>query len=477
MPRSSSDLTPLVFVAMPFGKRRGSRLFSTIDFDNIYESAIAPAIEEFGLRSIRGDEEARGGLIMRDVYERLLLAEIVIADLTLQNPNVFYEVGVRHCAKPRSTILISADTESIPFDLAGVRAVPYSLTGDNLTEDSRKKLKTDIKRRLQHAIESRETMVDSPLKQLLPDVQLAQLPPTASGAFMEKTEETAKFVGYIKDAKAEATKETAVEILNNIESELKAPNETNVSLYTEMMFAHRANKCWEEMIRLSTAVIDSGLSLPVTLAQQRALALNRRNQGQDRIVAEREMLSLIDRNGDDPETCGIIGRIFKDRYQEAAGYNDSKDNHDVVLKNLHNGSPKAMEYLGMSIHWYERGFASDPRDYYPGVNEVTLRFVRWGWDDPQRLKILLPTVLFAVGRDSGDDYWLIATELELQSLIGDWKLADRTFERLIACRPSPMEIETTANNLRLIREARRLRKEDFSKDDELLRRFRAVPYN
>ena len=90
----------LCFVDMPFGKKADLASGTEIDFDQIYQAGIKPAIEAAGLEALRGDEERTGGIIHSAMFARLLLAEFVVADLTLANPNVFYELGIRHAAKP-----------------------------------------------------------------------------------------------------------------------------------------------------------------------------------------------------------------------------------------------------------------------------------------------------------------------------------------------------------------------------------------
>ena len=104
---------PLCFVAMPFGSKPNPS-GGTIDFDAVYADLIRPAIEAAHMDPLRADEEAAGGIIHKPMYERLLLAEIVIADLTFANANVFYELGVRHAARPRSTILMYAAIATLP---------------------------------------------------------------------------------------------------------------------------------------------------------------------------------------------------------------------------------------------------------------------------------------------------------------------------------------------------------------------------
>src|SRR6476646_193922 len=96
------------FVLMPFGKKKddAGRL---IDFDQIYSEIIKPAVEDADLEPIRADEETVGGIIHKPMFERLMLCDYAVADLTTANANVFYELGIRHAARPWSTVLLFAE--------------------------------------------------------------------------------------------------------------------------------------------------------------------------------------------------------------------------------------------------------------------------------------------------------------------------------------------------------------------------------
>jgi len=91
-----SALRQTCFVDMPFGKKVDPKTGVTVDFDQVFHQGIRPAVEAAGLQCIRGDQEETGGLIHTAMFARLLLAEFVVADMTTANPNVFYELGVRH---------------------------------------------------------------------------------------------------------------------------------------------------------------------------------------------------------------------------------------------------------------------------------------------------------------------------------------------------------------------------------------------
>jgi hypothetical protein len=85
--------THRAFVIMPFGKKKAPD-GTVIDFDAVYEGLFAPAITGAGLTPHRADADRRGGSIHLDMFQDLLPAEFVVADLTSDNPNVWYEIGV-----------------------------------------------------------------------------------------------------------------------------------------------------------------------------------------------------------------------------------------------------------------------------------------------------------------------------------------------------------------------------------------------
>src|SRR5438046_9979109 len=128
---------PLCFVLMPFGRSTTSAV-ATVDFDAVYEELIAPGVDAAGLDPIRADQELTGGIIHTPMFERLILCEFAVADLTTANANVFYELVVRHAVRPWSTVLIFVHGSRLPFDVALLRAMPYELNAagavDNLSE-------------------------------------------------------------------------------------------------------------------------------------------------------------------------------------------------------------------------------------------------------------------------------------------------------------------------------------------------------
>ena len=87
-----------VFVAMPFGIKE------KINFNKVYTDLIKPALEDEGFEVFRADEEVRAGNIRTDMFQELLLADLVVVVLSIDNPNVWYELGIRHALRSREEL-------------------------------------------------------------------------------------------------------------------------------------------------------------------------------------------------------------------------------------------------------------------------------------------------------------------------------------------------------------------------------------
>ena len=109
---------------MPFGSKPGADGSSSTSTASIAEY-IAPALEAAGLEVFRADQEMRAGDIRTDMFQELLVADLVVADLTIDNPNVWYELGVRHALRARGVVLVSGGRVPTAFDLYTDRKLRY----------------------------------------------------------------------------------------------------------------------------------------------------------------------------------------------------------------------------------------------------------------------------------------------------------------------------------------------------------------
>ena len=425
---------PLCFVLMPFGKKPVAG-GAVIDFDAVYSELIKPAVETAGLVSVRADEEQAGGIIHKPMFERLILCEFAVADLTTANANVFYELGVRHAVKPATTILLyAADGTRLPFDVAPMRALAYGLESDGKPAAAA----ADRDKLTQLLEAARADAVDSPVYQLVegfPDIQHIK-----TDVFRERVEYSAAIKDELRGAR-EKNRDEALQAIRAIEQRIGPLERAEAGVLVDLLLSYRAVSAWDDMIRLAGCMTDPLRRTPL-VQEQLAFGLNRAGRGEE---AERVLLQLIDARGPSSETFGLLGRVYKDRWDAAL-----KNGETILARGL----------LDKAIDAYVKGFEADWRDAYPGINAATLMTLRTS-PDP-RAGPLVPVIRYAVERKiaSGKpDYWDFATLLELAVLAKDENGAMDALAKALAVIRERWEPETTARNLQLIREARAARHE------------------
>ena len=103
---------PVCFMIMPYGRKatlaEAGRGPAEIDFNALWDRGYVPTIKALGYEPVRADQDT-GGLIISQMLERLYFADLVLADMTIPNGNVYYEVGIRHAAQRAGCVLLAAD--------------------------------------------------------------------------------------------------------------------------------------------------------------------------------------------------------------------------------------------------------------------------------------------------------------------------------------------------------------------------------
>lgn len=441
MGETVSELKPLCFVLMPFGRKsHGSG--RTVDFDAVYEQILAPAAESAGLEVIRADQEQVGGTIHKPMYERLMLSDFAIADVTGANPNVYYELGIRHALKPRSTVMVFAEGTNLPFDVASQRGTPYHMDDSGRLTD----VAGDVARiteRLRSALEDQHD--DSPLFQLIDGMPRHEVDHIKTDVFRDRVAIAQDYKKRLTEARSQGV--AAVRAVA-ADPNLKELRNVEAGITVDLMLSFRAVGTAEgcqEMVSLYERMPPE-LKKARMIREQLGFALNRIGRRQD---AERVLSAVIQDYGESSETNGLLGRVYKDQWEEA-----KKSGQDFVARG----------FLKRAIATYRAGFEADWRDPYPGVNAVTLMEME---DKPsEALQRMLPVVRYAAEQrvrrtgEGGGDYWDHATLLELAVLARDADAAGDHAGAALAIVREPWEPATTARNLRLIRERREARGED-----------------
>lgn len=428
------DSRPLCFVLMPFGTKTdisGLR----VHFDAVYQQILRPAVDAAGLRPLRADEEQIGGIIHKPMYERLILCEYAVADLTTANANVYYELGVRHAIRPWSTVLVFADGFRLPFDLGPLRGLGYHLTpaGDPTTPPADRQRLTD------QLIAARQQGTDSPLFQLVDGLPSPDLSRLRTEVFRDRV----TYSTQLKEQLAQA-REQGVAAVRAVWDRLGDLHAVESGVVVDLLLSLRAVQAWPDMLDL-VGRMPAALARTVLVREQYAFALNRVGRGRE---AERVLLQLLADRGPSSETYGLLGRVYKDQWEAARTQGEDG---------------RARGLLDKAIDAYLKGFESDWRDAYPGINAMQLMELR-DPPDPRRVE-LLPVVRYSVTRrlaEATPDYWDCATLLELAVLDFDEGRARDALARALATYPEPWQPASTHATLHRLRQAREQRGQSVS---------------
>lgn len=106
------------FIVMQFGK----------EYDELYHSVIKPVCMDFDLKVVRADESYNNNFIIHEIVSEIANASVIIADITPDNPNVYYEVGYAHALNKSVVLLCNEERQRLPFDLSGFRTIFYKNT-------------------------------------------------------------------------------------------------------------------------------------------------------------------------------------------------------------------------------------------------------------------------------------------------------------------------------------------------------------
>jgi len=418
---------------MPFG-RKSDAAGRLTNFDSVFRKIIAPAVEQAGLEPIRADEEKIGGTIHKPMFERLMLCHYAVADITGANANVFYELGIRHALRPASTAIVFLEGTVIPFDIALVRGISYKTdaVGEPVEPD------TAVAAIATHLTAARTNPhADSPIFQLVDVLPHSQLDHAKTDVFREQVDYSKKYKQRLAHA-VQAGRHAVEQIAG--EPALKNLHEVETGIIVDLFLSMRDVKAHQAMIDLY-ARMPLPLQRAKLLREQLGLALNREERFKE---AEDVLKEVIAEFGPSSETNGLLGRIYKDRWDIAKAAR----------------RPEAQSLLRRAIDTYVQGFEADWRDAYPGVNALTL-MEQQDKPDPRKAR-MLPVVHFSVTRKAAKnaDYWDYATLLELAVLGNEHAAADENLSESIALARAAWQLESTKRNLGLIRQVRQNRNED-----------------
>jgi hypothetical protein len=313
---------PTCFVVMGFGEKTafygGRKKQRTLNLDMTYQHVIRPAVIAAGYKCIRADEILHSTVIDKPMYEQLLNADVVVADLSTSNPNAIYELGVRHALKPSTTIVIAEKEFAFPFDLGHLSILKYEHLGPDIGAGEAKRVTDELTRRLRAIGAQRE--VDSPVFLFLPQLEPdGNRPPPAAPPAIPGGPSLAELRAAIDEAK-----------------ERVSEKEPSTWLVVAALL-----KEWQKRQPDEPYVV-----------QQLALATYKSKQPNmitALVEAKRVLEVLCPRVSSDAETVGLWGAIHKRLWEQE----------------------KSREDLDEAIRAYARGFLLK-YDHYNGINYAFL---------------------------------------------------------------------------------------------------------
>jgi hypothetical protein len=333
------------FIVRPFGTRGG------IDFDAVEAQLIQPALAHCDIQGGTTGTILEAGNIREDMFQRLLVADVVVADVSIHNANVFYELGIRHALQPKRTYLLRAKQDKPRSERGPEDEVPFDLRTDRYLEYDPSNPAAALplfKQALGQTLISERH--DSPVFQLLPDL-VAQdrsrfLPVPLQ--FREDVELASKTgqIGLLALLGLEASDfPWAPEGLRIVGRE-----QFNRKAYTG------AKVTWEALCRVDPFHIEANQRLGTVY--QRLGDLNASDQALQRVLSHKQVLPA-----DRAEALSLLGRNIKERWRLSW---QALSGEQCARQALH--SP----YLLQAYEKYKQGFEEDLNSFYPGLNALSL---------------------------------------------------------------------------------------------------------
>jgi tetratricopeptide (TPR) repeat protein len=417
------------FVAMPYGTKKDSQ-GNEVNFNRVYAELIKPALELAGLEVFRADEEERAGDIRTDMFQELLIADLVLADLTIDNPNVWYELGVRHALRARGVVLISGGHVTTAFDLYTDRKLRYGIK-DGAPDPAA--LADDIKHLtalVNETMESWHGRKISPVYQLMPNLQEPDWKALRFGNVLEfweqhdaweKQVQLARKNGHIGDVLVLADEAPVAAF--RAEAWIMAGN--------ELLKASRFDFALEQFERGLEVDPNNveGLRKKGICLQRLAIA-NAQGHTLDR--AREHYRHILKTHPSDPETCALLGRVDKDAWTTAwhqSGFTAEQMRVEAAYED---------SLLHAAIDSYATGYRHNPGHYYSGINALTLMHLhRHVTHDPRydaEMSSMAGAVRFAAQCETDDQqrFWSLATIGDLEVLIGTPDTVQSAYKNAIA---------------------------------------------
>jgi hypothetical protein len=418
---------PICFMIMPYGRKAtqveaSSKAPGEVDFNALWDRAFAPTIIALGYEPVRADQDT-GALIINQMLERLYFADLVLADMTIPNGNIYYEVGIRHAAKKTGCVLLAADWSKQLFDVAQMRTVRYPMPEGNIAPATAAGIAAAIRSPM-----AKLALGVSPMHEAIkgyPD----EVDEAAASTMKDVMTATAAFQAEVRTVRVLPRAARMARAKELVAQYWKPPVTPPTALTLLLLMKDSAENAddWNW-------INDFIGKLPADIAEQEEIrelnAFALANAGKP-IEAIAKLEALLAQSGPTPERLGLLGGRYKRLYNGAM-------------------SDQKLLYLNKSIDAYERGMELDLNQYYCSGNLPRLYKARKRKGDDERALSVSKIVIAACERARKlgvADEWLRATLLGAAFDAGDADKAEELAEDVAAEGAARWKVDSTLTDL------------------------------
>jgi len=336
---------PVCFMIMPYGRRptqvEAGHGPAEVDFNALWDRAYVPVIQALGYQPVRADQDT-GALIITQMLERLYFADLVLADMTLANGNVYYEVGIRQAAKEKGCVLLAADWSKPLFDVAQMRTVRYPLPEGMITEQTAQAFFTAVKDEIQRRRDG-----TSPMHASIPGYP-SNVDEQATSTMKDQMTQLALFQADLRTVRVVPRAMRMTRARKLVATYGIPPMLPAVALALLLLLRDSVDKLddWKVVIGFIGTLPDE----LKTLAQVREQLAFARSHTGEQLEAIAQLDALIQEFGPTSERLGLLGGRYKRLYESATTPQEQ------------------LIYLNKTIESYERGMDLDLNEYYCSSN-------------------------------------------------------------------------------------------------------------
>jgi hypothetical protein len=387
-----------------------------VNFDRLWEAALRPAIDKAGYEPVRANEDI-GALIITEMIERLAISDLVLADVSIPNGNVYYEVGIRHAAQRQGCIMTAASWAKPLFDIDQMRQIRYPLPVESISDETAASIIDIVKAAIPVMAAG-----ESPFYQVFP--KYPDYDPARATAFKKVLEELSRFQAEIIAARSATGDECRTRALH-LRERYYTGGPIQKAVAVELLYTLRDCTGWETALAFIDTLPEDLRTSPL-VKEQRALAQSKSGDHDTAIGGLRE---LILTSGDTSERRGLLGGRYKKKWSATKNAAD----------------------LDRAIAEYEAGMKLDLNDYFPSSNLARLYRTRKRKGDDDKARISAAVTLTACERArrlKANDEWLNPTLLGAAFDAGEVERARELADQVTADGPSAWKLETTLADCR-----------------------------